>query len=433
MKRLYTLSLLLSAAVFSASAVWDGTSAEPFTRGDGTAENPFLIKTEAQFIYFQRSVNAGEEYEGKHFSLTRNLDFGGFTINPVGFHDDYILDDVEIQESKLFLGTFNGNYRTIDNAVVALEAPDVDEIGGVGIFAAGRDNTVVKNLKVGPSVKVEGGNSVDVGGIMGISYGATIENCSFAGTVAGGSVENGGIVGYAKGGSTISGCIFSGTLAANSFSGGIAGAIDNSLLSDCLLTGNVDGNMGFWVAGIVGWALESKVSNCLAIGKVAGLAGSSFLPGISPVCSEFEHSEAYNCFYVEALTGCNPLSSQKGVTAKTEEEMRSDEMVAELNCDDSEGVWAKGDDGIPTLEWTLTGSTGAERIGNCAGANISVIGGEIIVVAENAVVSVFNLNGTMLLCEAVCGQATFAPNSKGIFMVRAIDASGNATVAKVVI
>ena len=47
------------------------------------------------------------------------------------------------------------------------------------------------------------------------------------------------------------------------------------------------------------------------------------------ICSELEKSTAADCYYVEALTGCKPLSEQAGVTAVTEEEMKAADITCE--------------------------------------------------------------------------------------------------------
>lgn len=430
MKKKYASLLILATLASNAFAAWDGSTTEPFVLGDGSETNPFLLENEAQFVYFQKSVTDGEAYEGKYFRLNANLDFDGNTINPVGFHDDYILENVEVEESKFFLGVFDGNFMTINNVEIKLAVADEYEIGGVGIFAGGRDKTVIKNLIAGDKVKINGQGSPDVGGIMGVAYGSTIENCSFDGEILGGTVESGGIVGFAKGNSEISGCVFSGLLNANSFTGGIAGALERALVTDCLFNGTIDGNKGYWVAGIVGWAADSKVNNSLAIGKVNGIAGTAYLPGKSPVCAELERSQAKNCFYVESLTGCKPLSKQNGVTAISEEELKGDELLHALNGGADEGAWCADKDGVPAPVWTV-GPTGAVNSPVAENMNVALEGRIIKASATQAVMTVYDIQGHVLYCANVEGEILYSPDYKGTIIVVLTDIAGKATVKKI--
>ena len=63
----------------------------------------------------------------------------------------------------------------------------------------------------------------------------------------------------------------------------------------------------------------------------------------------WKKSSASDCYYVEALTGCKPLSEQAGVTAVTEEEMKAADMIAKLNANLSANAWGVGADGFPAL------------------------------------------------------------------------------------
>lgn len=433
MRKFYTLFLLLMAAAVNASAAWDGMTTEAFSKGEGTAENPYQIENEAQYVYFQRAVNGGESYEDKFFILTADLDFDNRNINPIGFHDDYSMDSQYYMESKFFLGTFDGNYKTIDNANVLLALPDEDEIGGVGLFAGGRSKTTVKNIIVGSRLKVIGTGTCDVGGIMGVSYGATIEKCSFAGTIDGGTTESGGIVGYAQGGN-IRECIFSGNISANSFTGGIVGATETTSVANCLCTGTVNGNQGYWVAGIVAWAnVNTTISNCLAVGLVQGVTGSAYIPGISPICAELENSTARNCFYVESLTGCKPLSAQAGVTAKTVEDATDATMARLLNGGMADGKWTAVEGQTPTLAWYATVSAGIDGVIAPHSVKIYAVGGTIAVEAEDAVMTVVDLAGRVVYTQEVKGCASYAPGASGIYVVAVRETNGASTTAKVAI
>lgn len=432
MKKLYPLVLMLSMAGLSASAAWDGSSTEAWTKGDGSEANPYLIENEQQFANFQQSVSAGESYASKFFRLTANLDFSGKTMYPVGFYGKYSESDVNYDESKIFLGTFDGNYKTVDNLNII---PDPDksefsEVGGMGLFAAGQKGTVVRNLIVGSKTTVNAPEWSFTAGIMGMGEGVVIENCEFAGSVTGGSMNTAGIIGDASADSRIRGCIFSGNVKGNSFTGGIAGDIYNSSCDNCLSSGTTNGNQGYYIAGVVGWAYSSTVSNCLALGKVLGPIGTSYSPGISPICADLDRSTATNCYYVKELTGCDPLRTQAGVTAKSEAEVKATEMVSTLNGSTAEGAWTTGADGTPTLAWTKNAMSGIATNIAANGARAYSDGANIIVEAEDADVAVFDITGRNIATARVAGSATFTPAAKGVYIVVVSGSNGSKSVFK---
>ena len=428
MKHFYTLALIFSSAALNAFAAWDG-SASQWTVGSGTESDPYLIENEQHFAYLQKNVAENETYEGKFFCLAADLDMDGKTLNPIGFHDDYSLDGEWVEASKVFLGTFDGAYFTIDNVNVELASPDVDEIGGVGLFAVGRAATTIKNLRLGSNVVVSS-TSYMTGGVMGISYGATIENCSFAGTINGGQGETGGIVGRGEKGSVVKGCVNSGNVIGNTSTGGVIGSAESAAISDCLHTGSVNGNEGYMVAGIIGWAAKSELTSCVSLGEVKGIVGYSFLPGISPVCSEFEQSTASACYYVKALTGCDPLSAQSGIEAVSEDVMKSAETLSTLNGGEAEGAWAAVDGDYPTLAWTLNQTAGIASVVASDAVEVTVCGSMISINAENAVYSVADIAGRIVAGGHVAGQTTVSPAAHGLYIVAVRCADGSSAVTK---
>lgn len=423
MKRIYILSLALAAGASTPlSAAWDG-SATLWNKGDGSAENPFLIENEAHFAYFQKAVTDGEGYEGKYFRLEANLDMEGKEMSTVGIYNDYTLDNQEYYESKAFLGTFDGAYHSIDNLTVNFSGEEA--VGGCGLFAVGRASTTIQNLILGKNVTVNALGASDCGGIIGVASGSTIKNCHNKGTVNGGSTETGGIVGIALPGTTIDGCAFSGTVNAHSFSGGIAGTTQTTTVTNCYNKGEISAEGAYFAAGIVSWAdNNSRVEQCYAIGKVTAQPGSSYLPGQSPVCAEFERSTAADCFYVAELCGCEPLAAQKGVDAVTADELKSDATLAVLNGEVNPAVWVRGDDGFPVLAWESNYTTAVENVFMESGCSAKAVGGQIVATANgHAVLSIYDCSGRMLYSTIFEGSASYSTAS-GIYVVTVSNGAG---------
>lgn len=107
--------------------VWDGT-AKAWTKGSGTEADPYLIETGENLAYMAETVTDGETYEGVFFKLVNSLDMGGglHKFSPIGFFNEYA--DLEnpgqmIDESKYFLGVFDGNGKTVDNVHIFYRRP----------------------------------------------------------------------------------------------------------------------------------------------------------------------------------------------------------------------------------------------------------------------------------------------------------------------
>ena len=435
MKNFYKkLSFVMVMGIsFSSYAAWNG-DATAWTQGDGSEQNPFLIENEAQLSHLQQTVTAGETYQGKFFRLTADLDMAGKQMPSIGNYNDYTTQENPelVRESKVFRGTFDGDFHTIDNLTIVNNNAD-PTLGGVGLFAISYPETYICNLILGNNVTIEGSDFDCVAGFVGYGSGGKVENCRFMGLVNGGSMNAGGIVGAAEVAMTISGCVNTGKLVGHSFAGGIVGYANLSKIQNCYSSATISCPLAYWVGGIVGWAEQSTVYNCYAIGSVEAEAGSSFLPGKSPICSELEKSTAADCYYVEALTGCKPLSEQAGVTAVTEEEMKAADMIAKLNANLSANAWGAGADGFPALLWEIDRTGSIESAGATAGIEIIKEGDRLVVVSatgERARLSVYDITGKAIVTAVVSDGDCVTVPGKGVCIVALVTDDGNCTTHK---
>ena len=435
MKNFYNkLSFVMVMGIsLSSYAAWNG-DATAWTQGDGSEQNPFLIENEAQLSHLQQTVTAGETYQGKFFRLTADLDMAGKQMPSIGNYNDYTTQENPelVRESKVFRGTFDGDFHTIDNLTIVNNNAD-PTLGGVGLFAISYPETYICNLILGNNVTIEGSDFDCVAGFVGYGSGGKVENCRFMGLVNGGSMNAGGIVGAAEVAMTISGCVNTGKLVGHSFAGGIAGYANLSKIQNCYSSAVISCPLAYWVGGIVGWAEQSTVYNCYAIGSVEAEAGSSFLPGKSPICSELEKSSASDCYYVEALTGCKPLSEQAGVTAVTEEEMKAADMIAKLNANLSANAWGAGANGYPALLWEIDRPGSIESAGATAGIEIIKEGDRLVVVSatgEKARLSVYDITGKASATAVVSDGDCVTVPGKGVCIVALVTDDGNCTTHK---
>ena len=202
------------------------TAGDPL-QGEGTAENPYLIKSAADLRYY--FINDGYRQQNVHARLDIDIDIEMDTSNwnPVTLY-----------------GVFDGNGHTISGSIrcVLDQIKDANNIC-VGLFNGIDKPAVVRNLNVSADITVTGTsdetmNSCYVAGIVAneVDDETSVTNCTYSGNITVsatvkreyGSIFVGGIAGMNSG--KISDCTFSGTINASGASassvrvGGIVGS-----------------------------------------------------------------------------------------------------------------------------------------------------------------------------------------------------------------
>ena len=205
--------------------------------GDGTKEHPYEIKTATQLKNFATAVNKGIE-KSAHAKLMNNIDLssvcskenGNWT--PIG------------NDAHQYIGTFDGNGKTIKNLYINNTSSDTDYQGLFGYVSG-----TVKDLTVSGSVS--------------------------------GDWYVGGVVGYNNGG-TVTGCIFSssGSVSGSDHVGGVVGSNNNGTVENCYNTGKVTGSSEYsYIGGVVGYN-SGTVKNCYNTGTVTGTGTDDYVGGV---------------------------------------------------------------------------------------------------------------------------------------------------------
>ncbi len=175
---IYVASFSVFSAVQTTVDVWDGVAeAEGFASGTGTEEDPFVIETAAQLIYFRNQVDAGVTFDDQFVILAKDIDLADKIFDPIGFgyYDD---DDADGKTNyRVFMGTFDGAGHTIYNLYENCWELDPDKTNystytystaGAGLFASIKDATI-KNLAIsGAEIVFE---CVDMGVVVGYAQG----------------------------------------------------------------------------------------------------------------------------------------------------------------------------------------------------------------------------------------------------------------------
>lgn len=192
------ISIEIPAAASADQETEEETSTEEektgFASGNGSESNPYQIATAAQLTYLAEQVNSGTTYEGVYFQLANDIDLQNQTWTPIGGGAALKNADAEGYDcgtpTYKFLGTFDGNGKTIQNLKVESNANFAgffghnggtlknftlegtlsvtgahDYAGAVVAFNSGTITHVINK------VTINAPNTYNVGGIVGINVG----------------------------------------------------------------------------------------------------------------------------------------------------------------------------------------------------------------------------------------------------------------------
>lgn len=215
---------------------------------DGTtAERAYIITTTDGLNLLASLVNNGNNFSGKYFKLGDNITFAHTTDwdDASSTENNYVAIGKSGNISINFCGIFDGCGYTVSGIRIS-RGGDHDQ-GLFGVIS----NATVKNITLSDA-RITGNQNV--AGIVGKSYGSTVDNCTVTGTVAIHAVVDvaqfhGGIVGFnskaSAPSSTVTGCTSSARLTGanglnnTSWWGGIVGYNNGSgaQVLDCFATG----------------------------------------------------------------------------------------------------------------------------------------------------------------------------------------------------
>lgn len=172
--------------------IWDGTVADSYEGGDGTAENPYQISNGAQLALLAEKVNAGEGAEAcyvltQDIYLNDTADYANWKDTTTGLNSwmgiGSLLNDTTFK--GVFDGanyTIYGMYAVIKYGQGATHTVDIDR--HFGLFVSLQDSAVVRNLSIDKAYLIHHvtlkttGTTGGLGVIAGSASGTTlIENC----------------------------------------------------------------------------------------------------------------------------------------------------------------------------------------------------------------------------------------------------------------
>ena len=278
---------------------------------EGTTE--FTISTAAQLAGLAVLVNgtaegysSGVTFQGKTITLGDSINLSGKEWTPIGNSN-----------TKQFQGTFDGQGNTVSKLYININNNSIIP-ARVGLFGYVGTSGKVQNLNVTGEVTASSGSSngsVYTGGVVGDTNGATVENCSFSGTVKGESSSSGisyigGVVGSADS-TAVKNCSNAGTVTASTsnrasiYAGGVVGSASSATVENCYNTGTVSSTGGASVSqgagGVVGYVSSGDVNNCYNTGNVSAqsVSAMSFAGG---VVGDTNGATVRNCYNTGKVT-----------------------------------------------------------------------------------------------------------------------------------
>lgn len=338
-----TILAFFMAGNLMAVNVWDGSS-EPWTNGNGTSEDPYLIETAANLAYLAQMVNEGYQAQGMavfantSFLMTDDMDLNQINWTPIGNVNTSL-------EGFYFAGVFDGGYHTISNLKIQTSAEVTGLFAGIADGPEGMwEPTIIENLFVANATVNSTG--LGAGGIVGAMAGySLIYRCGFSGSISisnsGDYCGGGGIVAVAAQNSRVVQCYFAGSITASNSNfmgaagaGGIVGvAINEASIHQCYNKGSVTGSAMLLsvAAGIVAATLEDNsvtVSSCYNVGTVNGNTKGGIFGMISPInpMKGEEAIDVQNCYYLNTCGGTTAYG-----TSMTAAQMQTEEFKNQID------------------------------------------------------------------------------------------------------
>ncbi len=243
-----------------------------FAGGDGSASNPWQIKTAQQLDNIRNYL--GTNHKEKCFILMNDIDLTDYLSegNP-GYNDGKFWKPIgDAFWGGKFYGSIDGDNSKITNF-------KINRSSYLGLFGDAEEGSVIKNLGVEIDADSEiSGSSSNVGGIAGYCEG-TIENCFVIGNISSTASDfDDGQVGGIAGALGDSGLIIdcystNGIITGYSSIGGLVGDLRRGRIQNSYSEMTVSGNSR--IGGLVGRSWWGTIDSCYATGAVTGTSGTS--------------------------------------------------------------------------------------------------------------------------------------------------------------
>jgi len=260
--------------------------------GSGTKENPFIVHNVTTLERVGKGEGEWADWSlSAYYKQIKNITLldpaPGEESNwtPIGTNVEDVDADLVIIPANSFIGTYDGNGKTISN--LKINAPSADWLHPQGLFGCIGSSGLEENENVGivknvGIVNCDIKGNIIVGGVVGENHQGTVQNCYVMGDISGTNTV-GGVVGENVYG-MVQNCYATGNVSGSdsvgSFVGGVGGVVGRNVFGtvrNCYATGDISGtvpsgsfyaDIGF--GGVVGNNLGGTVQYCFATGNISG-------------------------------------------------------------------------------------------------------------------------------------------------------------------
>lgn len=357
--RLFTMLLLVMAILMPYGGAWAQTKP---SSGNGEVDSPYIITTAEELKWFRDEVNRGRN--NICAKIADNVEVIDMSTVCHAADKSQNLEEVSWEPigntTNRYMGTFNGNNKTITNLYINANQEYSGLFGytfistiknltfvnanvtntGVftGILVGYANTSTLQNIKISNTCQMKGGEDY-TGGIAGRLDGNAY-NCVNYATVQG--IEDvGGLFGFfARTGNSITACANYGKVTASSqIAGGLVGYFYSGTIQDCANYGDVKGTER--VAGMAGFVNKGKIQNVFSYGCISA-TNSTQEVGMAFGYSNLGATEGMVAYYSGAKLNANGQEktvkafgysklSEDNATGFTEAQLRSGEVAWLLN------------------------------------------------------------------------------------------------------
>ena len=319
---------------------------EPFASGSGTADDPYLIKTQEELanINLEGYVNTDKYYKlanDINYVPSSNLtSLSKASWKPIG------------NEKTPFKGFFDGNNKSINDLKISetnssnvglfgyivnssiknltLKDSNINGKDTTGSLAGNSIYSTIQNIKItGLNLRV---SSEKAGGLIGSGNSTTINNCSIDTEydIDGTADYIGGLAGIITANSTITNSYVkltnSAKIVASDLIGGLVGSSENSKINNSKFYGIIRASSKS-VGGIVGFSDNSKIISCSALDGSA--SGSQDVGGICGLLTSNSSVEKCN----SSLNISGSADNVGGLIGKSQNSDISNSYVANISVE----------------------------------------------------------------------------------------------------
>lgn len=306
---------------------FDGTSTDAHERVGwqhafkhiyGFSADPVTIGSAEELMAFRDAVNSGTAYKNSiepySVILTADIDLSSVSNwMPIGYSTG------DIENSRTFSGTFNGNGHVISGLTSSQ-----NELNSDGLFGVTKDANIYHFHLLNPVVS----KAAYVGTIVGKANNTHISDVLVTSNASGSNFTvqansiAGGIVGASDASTTIERCLFRGRIKGTAAAGGIIGYGLNGLtITDCSADNYLaNGSEGVAAGGIAGLASQATITRCLARNEFADVTLRGGIIGelLNTESSTTLTTDISSCAYWQNPSNLAPVGIRSGGKKYTE-------------------------------------------------------------------------------------------------------------------